>query len=120
MLIGYDKTGEIQFIFTDEKYLDNKYPNNTAKISNFWKIENHGLKELFIPIAAWVEWDDHKKYKVINKKLVRKKESEIKTLTANTIKQQGLFFKENLDIKAAPTEMITDIADNSFKNKEGK
>ena len=55
MLLGYDKEGEIKFIFTDGKYLDLKYPNNTAKISNFWG-GNHQLTEFFISTKDFPEY----------------------------------------------------------------
>ena len=72
MLLGYDKDGEIKFIFTDEKYLNKKYPNNSAKISNFWGTGNHGLTEFFVPIKAFREWDNAKTYKIVNKVLTKK------------------------------------------------
>ena len=71
MLLGYNKDGEIKFIFTDEKYLKNKYPNNSAKISNFWG-SNHQLTEFFIPIQAFKDWDNAKNYKIINGKIAQK------------------------------------------------
>jgi hypothetical protein len=68
MLIGYDKEGEIRFVFSDEDYLRSKYPKNSAKISDFWKIKNHGLKELFIDLRGI---SNIKSYKVINGKLAK-------------------------------------------------
>jgi hypothetical protein len=96
MLIGYDKEGEIKFIFTDEKYLDKVYPRNTAKVSDFWKHE-HGLKELSIPIAGWPDWDNYRNYKVVDGRLVLKDEKEKeKTMieNKNKISKQGLFVKK--------------------------
>ncbi len=98
MLIGYDKDGEIKFIFIDEKYLNDHFPNNTAKISNFWNIQNHGLTELFIPIAAWNGFIDYKKYKVVNKKLTLKDKEEIKIPKRPEIKKQGLFLQLNPNV----------------------
>ncbi len=48
MLIGYNNEGDIKFIFSDDNYLKQRFPNNTAKISDFWKVKDHGLKEFFI------------------------------------------------------------------------
>jgi len=98
MLLGYDKNGEIKFIFTDEKYLDKRFPNNSAKISDFWKVKKHGLKELHIPLAMVKDFDDVKKYKVVEEKLVRKTEEEYSRIKRNRDKKpvytkQGLFVK---------------------------
>jgi len=76
MLLGYDKAGDIKFIFTDDDYLRSRYPNNTAKISNFWKIENLDLKELFIDDFS--DLDNMHRYKVVDDKLVKKEDCEIK------------------------------------------
>lgn len=74
MLLGYDKKGEIKFYFTDDDYLKTYFPNNSAKISNFWKKTKHGLKELFVDkLDANV-----KLYKVINNKVVKKSKDEIR------------------------------------------
>jgi len=70
MLIGYDKEGEIKFYFTDEDYLKKQFPDNTAKVSNFWKIKNHGLKEIFIDQKEFKE--DIKLYKITDGKLIKK------------------------------------------------
>jgi len=91
MLLGYNQEGEIKFIFTDEKYLDKKYPNNTAKISNFWGTEKHGLTEFFISIKDFKEWDNAKTYKIVNKKLIKK--------TSNKVdKKQPLLKGNNLSV----------------------
>jgi hypothetical protein len=113
MLIGYNKDGEIKFIFTDEKYLNNHFPNNTAKISNFWNIKDHGLKELFIPIAAWNGFTDHKKYKIVNNKLTLKNKEEIKKSSTPVIRKQGLFLQLNQN------NIIPKLKDN-FINKISK
>lgn len=85
MLIGYNKNGEIKFYFTDEDYLRTKYPNNTAKISNFWGVKDHGLKELFVSLK---DVGNIKLYKVINDKLVKmnKEEFERKNKKEQTVK----------------------------------
>jgi len=72
MLLGYDKDGEIKFIFTDERYLENKYPDNAAKISNFWGTGEHGLTELFVPIQEFPGWDDATSYKIVDGHLIKK------------------------------------------------
>jgi len=73
MLLGYDiKTKDVKFIFTDEEYLDSKYPNNTAKITNFWGSAGEGLKEFFIPINEFSDWGNYKDYKIENMKLINK------------------------------------------------
>jgi len=79
MLLGYDKEGNIKFIFTDEKYLNKMYPNNTAKINNFWG-NKHNLTEFFIPKLIFKDWENYKNYKIINQKLsLKENKSKIKT-----------------------------------------
>lgn len=75
MLLGYDKKGDIKFIFTDDDYLRSKFPDNTAKISNFWKVRDHGLKELFI--NDFSDLDNIQQYKVVDGKLIKKENHEI-------------------------------------------
>jgi len=75
MLLGYNKNGEIKFFFTDDNYLKNKFPNNSAKISNFWKY-NHGLKELFT--NDFKDFKNIHLYKVVNKKIKKKTDKELK------------------------------------------
>jgi hypothetical protein len=78
MLLGYKKeTGEIEFIFTDESYLEKRFPNNCAKISDFWNNSEHGLTELFISIKEFPNYNDYKLYKVINNQLIKKSQEEI-------------------------------------------
>ena len=84
MLLGYDKEGNIKFIFTDEKYLEMKYPGNTAKISNFWKNIKHGLTELFIPIDVFRDWSNYKNYKIVKGMIVKKNKEEIKNKTQHS------------------------------------
>jgi len=95
MLLGYDKNGDVQFMFTDEKYLSRRFPNDTAKISNFWKIKNHGLTEFFIPIAIVKDWDNIKAYKIVKNRLVKRKKEEVVNLNKQKPKilSQGLFAK---------------------------
>ena len=76
MLIGYDKSGEIQFYFTDEDYLKKQYPNNTAKVSDFWRNMDHGLTELFVDIKDIK--DGIKTYKIVEGRLVKKTAEELK------------------------------------------
>ena len=71
-------TREIKFIFTDEKYLNKNYPNNSAKISDFWGNIDHNLVEMFVPIKNFKDWKNIKNYKVVNGKLTKKSEEEIK------------------------------------------
>ena len=85
MLLGYNKNGDIQFIFTDEKYLAMKYPNNTAKISNFWGTVKHDLTELFVPISTFIDWDNYKNYRIVNSVIVKKTKEEI---NKNNIKKK--------------------------------
>lgn len=75
MLIGYDKEGIIKFIFTDDTYLNNKFPNHSAKISNFLG-NNNGLKELFIKENI----PNIKDYHVVNGKLEYDKKEKIKNI----------------------------------------
>jgi hypothetical protein len=83
MLLGYDSEGEIKFIFTDEKYLNEKYPNDSAKINNFWG-DNHNLTEFFVSIISFQDWKNIKNYKIVNGKLTKKSEEELKKNT-NTL-----------------------------------
>ena len=107
MLLGYDKDGEIKFIFTDEKYLKNKYPNNSAKISNFWGTEKHGLTEFFVPIKTFKEWDNARTYKIINKKLTKKISNKVD-------KKQPLLKGDDLSVlpKNIKPETTTEIRVN--------
>jgi hypothetical protein len=78
MLLGYKKeTGEIEFLFTDENYLAKRFPNNSAKISDFWNNNDHGLTELFISIKEFPIHNDYKLYKVINNQIIKKSSEEI-------------------------------------------
>ena len=77
MLLGYKKeTGEIEFIFTDDSYLEKKFPNNSATISDFWNNE-HKLTEFFISIKDFPFYNDYKLYKIIDKKIIKKSNEEI-------------------------------------------
>lgn len=68
MLIGYNKKGIIEFIFTDDAYLAKKYPDNSAKVTDFWGESGSHLKELFIEVP--VDFN-YKERKVIDGKLVK-------------------------------------------------
>jgi hypothetical protein len=86
MLLGYKKeTGEIEFLFTDDSYLEKRFPDNSAKISDFWNNNEHGLTELFISIKEFPNHNDYRLYKVIDNKIIKKSEEEIK-LDLNKIK----------------------------------
>ena len=77
MLLGYDaKTKDVKFIFTDEEYLDAKYPNNTAKITNFWGSAGKGLQEYFIPINEFSDWTNYRNYKIEKGQLINTKVKE--------------------------------------------
>ena len=77
MLLGYNpETGEIKFVFTDSSYLKKQFPNNTAKISNFWKYE-HGLKEYFVEDENFKDFSKYQLYKIIENKIVKKSPEEI-------------------------------------------
>jgi len=78
MLLGYRKeSGEIEFLFTDDSYLEKRFPNNTAKILDFWDNNEHGLAELFVSLQEFTNYNDYKLYKVINNQIVKKSEEEI-------------------------------------------
>lgn len=68
MLIGYNKNGIIEFIFTDDSYLAKKYPNNSVKVTDFWGPSGSHLKELFIEVP---EDFNYKMHKVVDGKLVK-------------------------------------------------
>ena len=98
MLLGYNKSGEIKFIFTDEKYLNKFFPNDSAKINNFWKVKSHGLKELFVPLASVKDFDKIEKYKVSDGRLTLKSTEENEIVKVEEVKrivhkQDGLFRK---------------------------
>ena len=86
MLLGYRKeTGEIEFLFSDTEYLKKKFPNNTAKIINFWKIKDHGLVEYFI--KDFKDFQNYKHYRIIDGKLIKKTEEEIKLMIRSKSKK---------------------------------
>ncbi len=70
MLLGIDKEDNIQFLFTDEEYLKRKYPDNSAKVSNFWK-HDHGLTEVFLSKEKFPEYRDYRNYKIVDGKAVK-------------------------------------------------
>ena len=86
MLLGYDKDGEIKFIFTDEKYLEKQFPNNTAKINNFWNVKDHGLTEMFIPIDAFTDWANYHDYKIVNGNITQKESAVKKEIKQEEVK----------------------------------
>jgi len=101
MLLGYDQEGEIKFIFTDEKYLEKMYPKNSAMIKNFWNVKNHGLTEFFISINAFQDWNNHKQYKIIDGKIVKKiteKEDPTKKKTLKSDILNATINQKNNDI----------------------
>jgi len=75
MLLGINKEGEVKFIFTDENYLAKQFPDNTAKISNFWKFE-HGLSEFFISKKDFPDYNNYKSYQLVNGNLIKTTEKE--------------------------------------------
>lgn len=76
MLLGYDKTsGNVEFLFSDEDYLKKVFPNNSAKISNFWKCE-HNLQEFFISKKEFTDWGNYSKYKIVDNQIVLKESGE--------------------------------------------
>lgn len=79
MLIGYNpKNNDIEFLFSDSVYLNKMFPNNTAHITNFWKIPNHGLIEIFIDEKDFPDYRNYNLYKIIDGKIVKKEEKQIK------------------------------------------
>jgi hypothetical protein len=97
MLLGHDKNGEIKFIFTDEKYLDKKYPNNSAKISDFWGNREHGLTEFFVSLNVFRDTDNLKHYKIIDGKLTKKSDNEIKNTRENLKIEPGVIVVNDLN-----------------------
>lgn len=81
MLLGYKKdTGNIEFLFTDTEYLKKRFPENTAKISNFWKSSTHGLTEYFTDAKQFTDYINYKNYKIFDNKIIKKTEEEIAVL----------------------------------------
>jgi hypothetical protein len=77
MLLGYKKeTGEIEFIFTDESYLEKRFPNNSVTVSDFWNNE-HKLTEFFISIKEFPFYNNYKLYKIVNGQIIKKSNEEI-------------------------------------------
>lgn len=68
MLLGYNKEGIIEFVFTDDAYLAKQFPNNTAKITNFWGTSGAHLKELFIDLPKNF---NEKEHRIVDGKLVK-------------------------------------------------
>jgi hypothetical protein len=109
MLLGYDKDGEIKFVFTDEKYLEKQFPNNTAKIDNFWNVKDHGLTEMFIPIDAFTDWANYHDYKIVNGNITQK-ESAVK----KEIKQEEVKVKINEGVEI-DRKVVEEIKSNTIK-----
>lgn len=107
MLLGYDENGDIKFIFTDDDYLKSKFPNNTARISNFWKVKDHGLKELFIDDFS--DLDNIHQYKVIDDRLIKKEECEIDKQK----KESCDIINATAEVKIAKQELMTERKDIS-------
>jgi hypothetical protein len=96
MLLGYDNEGEIKFIFTDELYLEKKFPNNSAKISNFWGNREHGLTEFFVSVNVFNDTDNLKHYKIVEGRLTKKTEEEINNTRKNLRIEPGALVVDNL------------------------
>lgn len=78
MLLGYNEiTGNIEFLFSDDTYLEKQFQNNTAKITNFWKNNNHGLKEFFISNKYFTDYLNYRLYKIVDNKIIKKTDTEI-------------------------------------------
>jgi len=124
MLIGYDKVGEIKFYFTDDDYLKSQFPNNTAKVSNFWKVGYEDLKEIFIDNFQ-IE-DDVRSYKILNNELVKKEileiEKEKSIVETNINKIEPKIIKiENKSLENNEKDVnITNRCLNSITKKEVK
>jgi hypothetical protein len=103
MLLGYDKDGEIKFIFTDEKYLAKQFPKNTAKISNFWNVKDHGLTEMFIPIEAFADWANYHDYKIVNGNITQKENLVKKVIIQEEVKVK---INEEIPVDRKVTEEI--------------
>ena len=104
MLLGYrENTGEIEFVFTDTSYLKKQFPNNTAKISNFWKVDNHGLKEFFVETKDFSDFYNYKKYKIINNEIISKTAEEIEELEKKN--KQPLIPKVNSSTLLSPVTL---------------
>lgn len=96
MLIGHSTKGEIEFFFTDDNYLKQKFPNNSAKISNFLKFD-HKLKELFI--NNFEDLGNIKSYKIVNGKIIKKSEKELQLMKKQT-ERKGQMEIHKIDSKS--------------------
>ena len=112
MLLGYDENGDIKFIFTDDDYLRSRYPNNTAKISNFWKVENLDLKELFTD--DFTDLNNVHRYKVVDDKLVKKEDCEIKEKSSKSCD----IINAKVEVKNAKQEIQTTKQEIKVEKKE--
>lgn len=118
MLIGYDKDGEIKFYFTDDSYLKSQFPNNTAKVSNFWKVGYEGLTEMFIDTDK-IE-GDIKSYKVINGKLIKQeviKKEQIAKTRINKVEPKIINIASNISNKKSEINKRTLGNQRSLNNE---
>ena len=113
LFIELSEMGSSILTYPTMKYLENKYPNNSAKISNFWGTENHGLTEFFVSIKDFKEWDNAKTYKIVNKILTKKISKDADK------KQQSLLTGKDLLVvpKNIKPEGITEIKISSIDIK---
>jgi len=101
MLIGYNpKNNNIEFLFSDTEYLNKVFPNNTAHITNFWKIVEHGLIEMFIDEKDFPDYRNYSFYKVIDGKLVKQENKiEVKKEKKTELKTKTLVFDSKVESK---------------------
>ena len=108
MLLGYrPETGNIEFLFSDSSYLKKQFPNNTAKISNFWKMDNHGLKEFFVDDKDFQDYNAYKLYKIVDNKIVKKTPEEIELILKPKIRVKKIKIP-NIDKNALRIPNVTD------------
>lgn len=85
MLLGYDKKGNIKFLFTDSNYLAKRYPDNSAKISDFWKGIDHGLTEFFTTPTEFPDFQEYKNYKIVDNKIIKKPKEAIREVKSKVV-----------------------------------
>jgi len=82
MLLGYNKDGIIEFVFTDDAYLVKQFPNNSAKVTNFWGISGSHLSELFVNLPKDFK---PKEYKVVDGKVVKRIPEELEKVNSSIV-----------------------------------
>jgi hypothetical protein len=115
MLLGYNEEGIIEFIFTDDSYLSKKFPNNSAKITDFWGAQGGRLKELFIDVPSDF---NYKEWKVVDGKLIKLESPVKENQSIKTIVEEKSSGPVNVEIKSESNPVNNKI-NGSYVNRYG-